>query len=73
MRRSETVYLQHILDAIGRIESYIGGLDEGQFAKTPLVQDAVIRRLEIIGEAAKRVSDGTRQMAADVPGRISLG
>jgi uncharacterized protein with HEPN domain len=47
-----TDYLQHIFDAIERIESYLAGGDEQAFIKSLMVQDAVIRNLEIIGEAA---------------------
>jgi uncharacterized protein with HEPN domain len=47
-----TDYLQHILDAIERIESYLADSDEQTFAQSFMAQDAVIRNLEIIGEAA---------------------
>jgi len=60
MKRDESVYLQHILDAIAKIETYLQGLDEETFYKQTLVQDGVIRQLQIIGEAAKRLSDGLR-------------
>lgn len=51
MERDDSVYLQHILDAIGRIEEYLMGVDEETFYEQSLVQDGVIRQLEIIGEA----------------------
>jgi uncharacterized protein with HEPN domain len=44
-------YLAHILEAIDRIEQYVGDMDEILFLDNKLVQDAVIRNLEIIGEA----------------------
>ena len=51
----DRLYLQHISDSISRIESYVSkGRDE--FLSCRLVQDAVIRNFEIIGEAAKRLS-----------------
>lgn len=50
MNRDESVYLQHILDAISRIEDYLTGITEEAFHKNHLVQDGVIRQLEIIGE-----------------------
>lgn len=67
MQRDDSVYLRHILDSVARIESYTSGLEGAQFSTNLLVQDAVIRQLEIIGEAAKRLSDDTRRMALDVP------
>lgn len=48
-------YLDHIRQAIGRIPNYTGGLTEKALQEQPLVQDAVIRNLEIIGEAAGNI------------------
>ncbi len=45
-------YIQHIVAAIERIETYVAGLDLTAFLESSLVQDAVIRNFEIIGEAA---------------------
>lgn len=43
MKRDESVYLQHILDAIQKIETYLRGIDEVAFTEQTLVQDGVIR------------------------------
>ena len=51
MQRDESVYLRHILDSIAQIELYLQGIDEAAFQQRNMVQDAVIRQLEIIGEA----------------------
>ncbi len=56
MKRDESVYLRHILDAITKVESYLQSLDESSFNGNSLVQDGVIRQIEIIGEATKRLS-----------------
>ena len=56
MKRDESVYLQHILDAIGKAEGYLSGKDEDAFRQDTLLQDGVIRQVEIIGEATKRLS-----------------
>jgi len=53
--RDDSVYLQHIRDAIARIESYVEGVTEQEFFETPLLQDGVIRQILIIGEATKDV------------------
>lgn len=63
----DAVYLQHILDAITKIEGYIQSISESAFNEQPLVQDGVIRQLEIIGEAAKRLSRELREKYAHVP------
>jgi len=48
-------YLAHILEAIERIEEYISDMDEVAFLGNRLVQDAVIRNFEIIGEASNNI------------------
>jgi uncharacterized protein with HEPN domain len=55
-KRDDTVYLRHILDAIQRIQEYITGISYDQFLGNVLLQDGVVRQLEIIGEAATRIS-----------------
>jgi uncharacterized protein with HEPN domain len=67
MKREDSVYLQHILDAITKIETYLTGVDESTFHAQSLVQDGVIRQLEIIGEAVKRLSPLSRSLAPQVP------
>ena len=57
MKTDQSAFLNHILDAIKKIEKYIQGIDEEAFKKNDLVQDGVIRQIEIIGEAVKRLSD----------------
>ena len=53
--RNDLAYLNDMLDCISRIESYTSG-GRDLFFNTPMIQDAVNRNFEIIGEAAKRVS-----------------
>ena len=72
MERDDSVYLRHILDAISRIEEYLHGVDEEMFYQHNLVQDGVIRQLEIIGEASKRLSREVRARCPNVPWQLSL-
>ena len=67
MKRDDSIYLRHMLDAIARVRSYLSGVDETNFTRNYLVQDGVIRQLEIIGEAARHVSDELRQKWPLVP------
>lgn len=60
-------YFQHILDAIERIDGYVANINEQTFAQSPLVQDAVIRNLEVIGEAAINVRSLDSGAAAKYP------
>jgi len=48
-------YLEHILEATRRIEDYCHGMDQKAFLSNRLVQDAVIRNFEIIGEASRNI------------------
>jgi uncharacterized protein with HEPN domain len=48
-------YLRHILEAISRIGKYTSGMSEEGFSSSNLVQDAVIRNIEIMGEAARNI------------------
>lgn len=67
MKPDQSVFLYHILDAIKKIEKYIQGIDEEAFKKNDLVQDGVIRQIEIIGEAVKRLSDDLTSQFPHVP------
>ena len=48
-------YIEHILDAIARIQQYTTGMDESCFLASEITQDAVIRNLEVIGEASNHI------------------
>ncbi len=56
MPHDDRVYLEHIRDAILRVEQYTEGIDASEFKRQILIQDGVIRQIEIIGEAVKRLS-----------------
>lgn len=65
--RDNTVYLRHIRDSILRIEEYLEGVTESEFKHQTMVQDAVIRQIEIIGEAVKRLSESFRGSHPSIP------
>lgn len=70
--KDERAYLLHIRDAILRILTYTeGGRDA--FLADSMIQDAVLRNMEILGEASKRVSEPIRELAPDVPWRQMAG
>ena len=72
MEKDDTVYLQHVLDAIDAVQEYLLGADEEKFKATRLLQDGVIRQIEIVGEAVRHVSKDIRRTYPESPGRISL-
>lgn len=66
-------YLGHILDAIRRIDRYTEDMDEVAFLNNELVQDAVIRNIEIIGEASNNILRVAPEFAAqhdDIPWQV---
>ena len=67
MKTDQSAFLNHILDAITKIEKYIQDIDEESFMKNDLVQDGVIRQIEIIGEAVKRLPNDLKSQCPAIP------
>jgi len=70
--KGDRLYLQHILEAIEKIEGYIA-VGRDVFLSSSHWQDAVVRQLEIIGEATKRLSKDLCSQHRDVPWRRIAG
>ncbi len=66
-RMSDTIRLQHILDAIMEIENYTNGVDMETFTSNSMMFNATLRQLEIIGEASSRLSEQFRLDNNDIP------
>lgn len=71
--RNYRVYLSDILDCINRIERYTKGISYSEFVKDELIQDGVIRNLEIIGEAVKKLPAEVRESSSDIEWRKIAG
>jgi uncharacterized protein with HEPN domain len=72
-KRKPIVYLNDILESIELIESFIATIDEDSFYENVEKQDAVLRRLEIIGEAVKQLPDRIRDSNSIIPWRQIAG
>lgn len=67
MNRDYKLFLKDILDSIKQIEEYTKNISEEQFKREIKIQDAVIRRLEIMGEASKRIPHSVKEVNKNIP------
>jgi uncharacterized protein with HEPN domain len=73
MKREARLFVEDILDSIIKIESYTHHLSEDEFFQDSLAQDAVVRRLEIMGEAVKNLPEELRLKYPHIPWRQIAG
>jgi len=73
MARHNGVYLRHILDAMSLIEEYSADTEYNDFMNNRMLQDALIRELEIVGEATKNLTDDLKEKHPEVPWRRMAG
>jgi len=62
-----------MLECIRLAQQYTQGLSREQFISSPQLQDAVVRRIEILGEAAKNLPPEFRSLHPEVPWRLIIG
>jgi len=73
MKKDPKIFIEHILESIARIEEYTKEITKDEFLSSSKIQDAVIRRIEVIGEAAKNIPYETKQEYLYVPWREIAG
>ncbi|MBF7081721.1 DUF86 domain-containing protein [Desulfallas sp. Bu1-1] len=66
MPRDYKAYLSDIIDSINKIERYTNNMSFQDFLQNELVQDGVVRNLEIIGEAVKKIPDNIKRRKPDI-------
>ncbi len=72
-KRVYSDYVQDILDSIADVEEFVGDLSFEDFKKDKRTLYAVIRGIEIIGEAAKKIPTSIRDMYTDIPWKDMAG
>lgn len=72
-RRTDKEFLSDILEAIRRVKAYTIGMSYQAFLADTKTQDAVVRNLEIIGEATRGVSPDARERRQTVPWKSMAG
>jgi uncharacterized protein with HEPN domain len=70
--KDDCVYLQHIRDALQDIAAYCGS-DHGAFLDDRMRQDATLRKLEVIGQAVKNLSEDTKSRQPEIPWKQIAG
>ncbi|MGB7531375.1 MAG: DUF86 domain-containing protein [Halobacteriota archaeon] len=73
MQRDYKTFLEDIIDAIAKIEKYTEGMTFEEFEDNELVVDAILRNLEIIGEAVKNIPEEIRLKYQDIEWRKIAG
>ena len=73
MIKDDLAYIDHILDCIRKINEFSKGLSLKEFKTNELVQDAIFRNIEIIGEASKKISENTKQTWYTIPWKEIAG
>ncbi|MFC1727380.1 DUF86 domain-containing protein [Patescibacteria group bacterium] len=73
MKKDPKIFLKHVLESIEEIEGFIEGFSEEEFSRDIKTQDAVVRRIEIIGEAVKNLPVSFRNKHPDVEWREIAG
>ncbi len=70
--KGDAVYVEHMLSCIERILEYIGD-DKAAFYQSTLVQDAVLRNLQVMAESSQRMSDELKAQYPSIPWREISG
>lgn len=73
MNKDYRILISHILECIGKVEEYTKGLTKVEFFRSTQIQDAVIRRIEIIGEAAKNVPEEIKKKYPNISWKQMVG
>lgn len=67
MKRDYKLYLNDMKESIKQIEEYVHNVSEESFKKEKIIQDAVIRRLEIVGEASRNIPRAVKENNKEMP------
>jgi uncharacterized protein with HEPN domain len=73
MRKDPKILIEHILESINLIEKYLTGINKEEFLRSREKQDAVIRRIEVIGEAVKQIPTEIKEKHQEIPWRRIAG
>lgn len=72
-RRADRLLVEDMLESMGRIAGYVAGMGKDEFLSDRKTIDAVVRNLEVVGEAASRLSDSARSERGDIEWPLVVG
>jgi len=72
-KRSQKAFIRDILECIQKVELYVGNMTKNDFANNGAMQDAAVRRIEIIGEAAKNIAADFKKEHKEIPWKDICG
>ena len=72
-KRSYRLFIEDIVESMNRIEQYLSGMSHQDFLSNQMVIDAVIRNIEIIGEAARNIPEDIRNAYPAIPWKRIIG
>jgi len=70
--RRWTFYIEDMIRFASRVREYTDGLDRAVFVAQPMVYDATLRNIELLGEAATRIPEAVRQAHPEIPWRMII-
>ncbi len=73
MIKDDSIYLEHIQKCIRKINKYSKTISKEDFIKNEMIQDAIFRNIEIIGEAAKKISKNLKESYFEIPWKEIAG
>jgi uncharacterized protein with HEPN domain len=73
MKKDPRVFIEHILECIELIEGYVENVTKDAFLNSVQLQDAVMRRIEIVGEAAKNIPQEIKDRYPGIPWKRMAG
>ena len=67
MKRDARIFVEHVLECIDLIEGYVKDKTEDDFLKSVQLQDSIVRRIEVIGEAVKQMPREAKEKYTEIP------
>ncbi len=71
--KNDLIFIKHIIESISAIDEFSKNMDKEELVSNRMKQDAIVREIEIIGEAIKNISDNLRKKYSSIPWKDIAG